>query len=346
MKRNRAMERILLIREYAVKYFKRLEVFILPVIKFLFGLYLFSLINGIGYVHEAVEPFSDAFSPLLMNAFFALLFTVMPMSLSWLMIILSLTVQFSANLEVALALFLLLMFVFIFYARMAPRESIFILFAIIAFRFNVPFLLPLIAGLYFPVSTIIPISIGVFLNSQIPTLWRLMEPGGVASIIADLGELEFADMVTELPAAFSEVYTALMSGVSVSGGWLFTAVIFSMVTVLVHFVSRQKFNYAKEIAIGLGAGMLIFGFVATTIFASQEISLPVVVVGTIVASVVALFVRFFDSILDYNRAETVQFEDDENFYHVKIVPKVIAGQFGKDTEENIEESTEEEYDDE
>jgi len=36
-----------------------------------------------------------------------------------------------------------------------------------------------------------------------------------------------------------------------------------------------------------------------------------------------VIVRCFDAILNYQRAESVQFEDDDNYYHVRIVPKVI-----------------------
>jgi len=258
------------------------------------------------------------------------------MNLSWLLIIFDLTIQFSANMEVAVVLFVLLMFAFLFYVRMAPKESIWIIFTIIAFRFNVPYLLPILAGLYFPVTVIFAISVGVFLHAQIPALWQLMEPGGVNSVIGDLSDLEFADMVAELPEAFSEVYAAFVSGVSVTGGWLFAVVIFAMVVVLVHIVSRQSFNYSKEIAIGLGSGMMIFGFIFAGIM--QDTNIGLMLIGVIVCAIIAVIVRFFDGVLDYSRAERVQFQDDENYYYVRIVPKIIIK--SEETEE-IEDETDE-----
>jgi hypothetical protein len=47
------------------------------------------------------------------------------------------------------------------------------------------------------------------------------------------------------------------------------------------------------------------------------------ILGTIICGVIAVIIRFFDGILDYQRAESVQFEDDNNYYHVRIIPKVI-----------------------
>ncbi|MCL1788490.1 MAG: hypothetical protein FWG38_10935, partial [Defluviitaleaceae bacterium] len=198
------MEHILIVREVLVKFYKRYEAFIMPILKFLLGLFVFSSILSIGYVNVALEPFAEEFSPTLLSVLFALLFTVMPMNMGWILMILTVTAQFSANLEIAIAVFLFLLFVFIFYARMAPKESILILFTIMAFHFNVPYLIPIIAGLYFPITAIIPITLGVFVNTQIPILFGLVQHTPTAA--GAMAEMEIAELLTELPEAFSVVY--------------------------------------------------------------------------------------------------------------------------------------------
>ena len=315
------MEQILIIREVLVKFYKRFEVFILPILKFLLGLFVFTNIMSIGYVHSAIEPFTAELSPRLLNVLFALLFTVMPMNTGWLLVILSITAQFSANIEVAIAVFLFLMFVFVFYARMAPKESILILFTILAFHFNVPYLLPLLAGLYFPITAIIPITIGVFVNAQIPILFGLARhsPSTAEAMI----DMDIADILTELPEAFTVVYETLVHSLAVTHTWLFTAVVFAMVIVLVHFISRLAIDFAKEIAIALGCVMNIFGFIVAVLMADGTANIGLVIMMTIVCGILAGLIRCFDAILDYQRAESVQFEDDNNFYHVRIVPKVM-----------------------
>ena len=314
------MEQVLIAREAVVKFFKRFEVFILPVLKFLLGLFVFSRIHAIGHIHGALEPFAAILTPSLLNMLFALMFTVMPMNMSWILIILDITVQFSANIELAVAVFVFLMFVFLFYARMAPRESILILLTIIAFNFNVPYIVPIIAGLYFPVTAVIPVTLGVFINAQIPIAFGLMSP---VPVVAAAGEAGMLDLLEDLPGRFSEVYSALMSSLAVTQTWLFTAVIFAMVIILVHFVSRQAIDYAKEIAIALGCVMTIFGFIVAVLVTDAQVSIGIMIMGTLVCGVIAAVVRFFDGVLDYQRAESVQFEDDNNYYHVRVVPKVI-----------------------
>jgi len=313
------MEQILIAREITVRFFKRFEVFILPVMKFFLGLFVFSRIFGIGHVHAALLPVVDAFSPGMVNFLFALLFTIVPMNLSWMLIIISITVQFSANVEIAVAVFLFLMFVFLFYARMAPKESVLLLFTIMAFQFNVPYLVPLVVGLYFPVTAIIAVTVGVFVNAQIPVLFGLMTPGGAIQGMADM---DIADIFTELPAAFTEIFTALISSLTATQAWLYTAVVFAMVIVIVYFVSRHSIDFSKEIAIVLGCVMNIFGFIIAVLIGGATVSIGFVILGTIICGVLAIIIRFFDGVLDYQRAESVQFEDDNNFYHVRIVPKV------------------------
>ncbi|MCL2841572.1 MAG: hypothetical protein FWE05_12470 [Defluviitaleaceae bacterium] len=313
------MEQVLLAREVIVKFFKRFEVFILPLLKFALGYFVFSRIHSIGHVNALVEPFTAVLSPSLLNILFALLFTIMPMGMSWMLIILTITVQFSANLELAIAIFVFTMFIYLFYARMSPRESILILITILAFHFNIPYIVPIIVGLYFPITAAIPVTLGVFINAQIPIAFGLMSPAAAVSG----GDMELTELLTELPGRFSEVYAALMSGLTVTQEWLFTSVIFAMVIVLVHFVSRQAIDYAKEISIALGCVMTIFGFIVAVLVTDDQISIGLMIFGTLICGVIAAIVRFFDGVLDYQRAEAVQFEDDNNYYHVRIVPKVI-----------------------
>jgi len=314
------LEQILIAREVIVKFFKRYEAFILPILKFLLGFFVFSSLLSIGQVHPSLESFADVMQPTMLALLFALLFTVMPMNMSWIFIILTVTVQYSANIEIAIAIFLFTLFIFLFYARMAPKESILILLTILAFHFNVPYLIPIIVGLYFPVTAIIPVTVGVFVNAQIPVLDGLVTS---ASVAGGMGDMEIADMIAEMPEAFSIVYETLMRSVTQTQNWLFTAVVFAMVILLVHFISKLAIDFAKEVAIALGCVMNIFGFVVAVMVADANVSIPAVIGLTLLCGVLAVIIRCFDAILNYQRAESVQFEDDDNYYHVRIVPKVI-----------------------
>ena len=312
------MESILVAREEFVKFFKRFEIFIMPLLKFLLGFYVFSAITSVGYAHVMVDSFGGRTSSSFV-LLFALLFTLMPMNMSWIIIILTTTMQFSANIQVAAAVLIFSMLIFLFYARMATRESVLIIITLIAFQFNIPYLVPLLVGLYFPVTAVIPVTVGVFINAQLDGLFRLMSPGIQTAASADR---DFTELLTELPGAFSEVYTAILSSFASTDSWSFTAIVFAMVIVLVHFVSRSALDYSREIAIGLGSIVMIFGFIVSVLFSSGNVNIVSAFLGTIICALLAFVIKFFDAVLDYQRTESVRFEDDNNFYHVKVVPKV------------------------
>ena len=39
--------------------------------------------------------------------------------------------------------------------------------------------------------------------------------------------------------------------------------------------------------------------------------------------IIGVIVQFFKTVVDYSRVENTQFEDDEYYYYVKAVPKIV-----------------------
>jgi hypothetical protein len=293
-------------------YYKKFELAILPIAKYLFGVYIFKLIGGIGYVNPLLTEHMDALPTLIPPEWLlGLAFTLLPLTISWLLMIAAITLQYTAGIEVAVVVFLSLLLIYLFYARMAAKESILILFTVLAFRFNVPYLLPLLVGLYWPPTAVIPVAIGVFINSHIPVIDGLAQTAKTAGL-----------ELTEMPETFMEVYTALMASLSATQSWMFTAFLFAMVILVVHVVSRLSIDYAKELSLALGCILMIFGFIIAVLITGDNLNILSVIFGSVLCTLLALLVRCFDSILDYQRAERVQFEDDNNFYYVRVVPKI------------------------
>ncbi|NLK21340.1 MAG: hypothetical protein GX308_04535, partial [Epulopiscium sp.] len=53
-----------------------------------------------------------------------------------------------------------------------------------------------------------------------------------------------------------------------------------------------------------------------------DINLFGLVLSTIASMIIMFSIQFFHIIVDYSRAERVEFEDEENYYYVKIIPKI------------------------
>ena len=55
-----------------------------------------------------------------------------------------------------------------------------------------------------------------------------------------------------------------------------------------------------------------------------NLSVGSVLLGSLLAIVLAKVIEFFRFCVDYSRTEKVQFEDDEYYYYVKAVPKMVV----------------------
>ena len=59
------------------------------------------------------------------------------------------------------------------------------------------------------------------------------------------------------------------------------------------------------------------------------ISIVWLLIGSVLAVLIAKVLEFFVFNVDYSRTERVQFEDDEYYYYVKAVPKVTVAPVAK-----------------
>jgi len=97
---------------------------------------------------------------------------------------------------------------------------------------------------------------------------------------------------------------------------------FTICLLLVYSIRRLAIDHAWEIAVVAGALayliMMTFGYVMMDV----NLSYVNLIVGSIVAVILAILFKLLVFSVDYSRSEYLQFEDDEYYYYVKAVPKV------------------------
>ncbi len=306
------MEQILLIRELIIALYKRYEVVFIYVIKFIVGLIIFGSINKIGFVRPEIATLTKNAPSFTLTALMSILFTFLPINVGYALMIAAIFAQLSATIEVAVFVTGFLAAVLFLYARLDNKESFLIIATILAFNIKLPYLVPLVAGLYFSLTSVIPVTIGVFIYSFIPIIKNLM----TSVPTADLN-------IFAMPQTFSDFYVALLNNITSNQQWVFTSFIFSMTIIVVYIVSRLSLDYAREISIIMGAVLNIVSYIIAVMVANLDIDIFIMILLTIFCALATEIITFFDMVLDYQRAERVSFSDNENFYYVKIIPKVI-----------------------
>lgn len=281
------------------KYYAKYSNFVDKVIKFLVALLAVTFINqNIGYS----EIISNPFMTILLSVICMMLPSPMTVVLVTLATLLQLLTLSAGATIVAGALFLIM---YGFYLRYAPGKSIVILLVPIAFMLHIPVAIPIVLGLIGSPICILPISMGTvvyYLLNYVKSNSTLLETVGEG------GVLEQVATYTQEILVNKEMWCSIIA--------------FAICLLLVYNVRRMSVDYAWDIAIVAGAlgniNAMAYGYIIMDI----KLSYISLIVGSVVAVLVAFIVKFFVFTVDYTRTERLQYEDDEYYYYVKAVPKV------------------------
>ncbi len=305
---------LLLIRDHLINFYKKNEGIILPLLKFVItASVLFIISSTIGYA----KPLGKMTVILIMGLIGVFL---SPQLIMLLFIFIASAHVAAGSLEAGIIIFILFIMIYLLFIRLYPRESLFIIATIIAYKFHIPYIIPLIAGLFSSLPAIIALIIGITIWYSAPNLVVIME--GQSS--------ELADMV----GGINEKVSVLQSAVKNDQTLLVSIIILSVVLLAVYIIRKQNIDFAEYIAILVGVVLNLIGFLFAIILLRVDIGILGLMVSTLICAIIAIIAQFFAKVVDYSRAETVQFEDDNNYYYVKVVPKIIVKNSKKQVQRN------------
>lgn len=300
MKSNEAL---LTVRKNLVSWFKKYEYILLPLLRFILSI---SVLRMSMHATEYEGAFSNSFVLLgfsIIGAFASAEAIIVCA------ILLATIFLVASNIVLGVMTFIFLAFIYIIYGHLFPKESILIILMLVAFPLKLEFAIPIIAALFGTYVSVGAIILGTIIWYTFPVLMQALPS-------MTFNKSEILEMVNKLVAIDYK-------GLLVNREMLIMCVIFFIVFTCVYVIRILGIDYAPYIAIGIGAVMNILGVVLAKVFFSDlQLDILFVVLMTIVFSVVAAIMQFFAIVLDYQRAEIVEFEDDDNFYHVKIIPKI------------------------
>lgn len=292
---------VLYYRQIIKKYYAEYSPYVIMAVKFFTMLALFLTINA----HFHTIPFLSRPALILAVSLFC---SVLPHAFISVFSALILTAQLAGLTVSGALLFVALVFLIsVMRYLMLPGCGIVLAVLPMLFAWRIPFMVPLIVGLAGTAGSFAVVGGGVVIYYLL-SLCYLSAP-----YLADPG------------ASLVEHLLYLVKGLAASREMYLVLAFFCLTTLIVWLISRLSVNYSHYIAIGAGAlfnmTVLIIGSAALGI---TSLKVWQVILGTLLALVVAGLYEFFKLSLDYARTEHVSFEDDEFVYYVKAVPKVVV----------------------
>ena len=291
---------LLVFKERLKAFYARFEIYITPVIKFIFSYLAFYMMNqNIGFMAKLMNPFV----PVLL----ALVCSFLPYgAISLISAIYMLAHLSGISLEVTVIVAVFVLVLALLYYGMNPGDSYLLILTPIFFMFKIPYAIPLIVGLSGGLISVIPVSCGVFLYF---TFMYVKQNAGFLT----------NDMPSEIIQKFTQILKSLFSN-----KLMVLILAFAAAILVVFLLKNMSMDYSWIIAIVAGTIAQLGVIFAADITADVSVPVASLIMGILVSIVLALIYTFFVFAVDYSRTEYVQFEDDDYYYYVKAVPKLTV----------------------
>lgn len=312
---NNAVNRL---RESLILFYKKQEYIIVPVFRFVVTLCLLLLLRThLGAYGPAGAPLQNT----LLNVIIALFCSMLPPGFTAAILALVMVWDlYRLSLEATALCAALILVCLLVYYRFAPRDSMILLLMPIAYAVNLHYAVPVLAGLLFGPGAAVPVVFGLLFTRYVLLVEKLLPVIG-----RDAGG---AVLTSE---SLISNFRALVDGMMNDRGLIVLAAALAAAAVVVCFIRHLVMAHAWITAITAGCILeLVILLIGDMRFGTQ-IDLTMVLAGIVVSFLIAQIVRFFLFHADYLRIENVQFEDEDYYYYVKAVPKVVAS--GPEAEE-------------
>lgn len=292
------MTKLLVIREYLKHFYSKSEIYIKPAWKFLLAFITLLVINGkLGYMRQIdnvavvlIVALMCSFLPTGCIALFSSLFIILHM--------------YALSMECALVALLLILVMYLLYFRFTPKESVVPVLTPLSFVCKIPYVMPLALGLAKTPASVISVGCGTIIYYF---LAFINENATTINVMED-------DMTIR--------FRYLIDGLIDNKAMIVTIVAFSIALIVVYMIRRMSVDHSWTIAMIAGTLVNIVMLLVGDLIFDTKVSIIGVLIGGIVAILLAKVLQFFIFSVDYSRTERVQFEDDEYYYYVKAVPKL------------------------
>ena len=293
------MDNIYAARDLIEEAVSRYETLIKAVVRFFLAFLALSVVNSkLGYM----ERLDSTTVVLAVSLICALLPPGMIVFFCSLFIILH---CYALSLESAIVVLAVFLLMFLLYFRFTPQDTMAVLLTPLSFVFGVPQVMPVIYGL--KGSPISALSVGF---------------GAVAYFTVDF-VAESEDKIKAMKDATTvERFRMVLDGVIKNNTMIVYVAAFVITVIVVSIVRRLYFPHAWTVAIIMG---LITDMTAVIVLSSRfdaDIDTGHLVIGSLLAAMIAFVYKLFTFSVDYAKTERVQFEDDGYYYYVKAVPKI------------------------
>ena len=294
------MTTLLTFREWLKTLYSRYEYIITPILKFILAIIVFTSLNRqFGYMPTLNKPFLVIVTSLICT----FLPTELITAIGGVIVVAQ---SFKASPEAALISLVFVLIFYFGYMRFVTKTGIIVLLVPICYTFHLTYALPVVLGFLVGPTAIIPVIFGLILYYY---------------------RIGLSDLVNVLATSADEEesvqgFRYILSGLLQNKQMLLEIVVFACVILITYLIYRLSFEHAWVIAFITGGLLNVILFLVGSVMMMIDVDILSILLGSLAGILLALLIQFGKGIVDYQRTELLQFEDDDYYYYVKAIPKL------------------------
>lgn len=295
------MDTLYEIKTRIITFIEKNEVYVKPAAKFILLLMAYLMVHlNLGYYAKL----NNIFIPLILSVGSA----IVPMGLGAVILGLYTAANlYGLGIEIAGIFLLLMLLAYLLYFRFAREKAYLTVLTPVLSMLGIPYAMPIATGLTSAPAASMSVIVGVIMFYFLK---------GIKANEELLLASEDALKTTKLHIALEQILTNKEM-------WLIVAAFF-FINVIVYFIRRLAIKEAWKIAIGVGGVVQLLLILIGKLIIGNPYGILGLILGSIVSVLICLVFQFMVFDLDYQRIERVQFEDDNYYYYVRAVPKVLV----------------------
>ncbi len=284
----------------------RYWVYVKILIKFVSALAIFGLMNyHMGY--------SEVMDNVIITLGLSVIAAFSPDAVFSIIVMLVSIVQvYSVSLVLAVVMMVVYLIIYFAYVRFVPGQIYVILAIPFLYILGIPYVMPLICGVFFAPYSIISNILGILIY------YVYLAVEGAAGLS---GETSVSNTIN--------FFNVIVDNIRGNRYMLFSMIIFAFIALLTYIIRIQNFNHSSDVSLLTGTVLLLVAFVLSSSFIENSDNIVNVIVGVCVSGLIAFMVQFFRISLDYSGVKNIQFQDDEYYYYVRAVPKLSVSALDK-----------------
>lgn len=294
-------ERILIIRDKVLQFYKIYEKIWIGMAKFLsMLLVMVAITRAIGYAPTLTRSY--------IIAALALVSTMLPAQYIMLEILGVIVIHLlHFNWIIGGVVLVIFISLYILFIRLYPKESLLIILTMLAMKVGLLCMLPIVGGVFGGLGVILAILIGIVGHFSFTSLEMMLQ-----------SLLKTEDLVVWIQENLNLYITQIFYNKELLAMLSICLIVFCVV----YIIRKQVIDYAPYLAVVIGGVMNILGFILAELFLDISVNTFLLVFMTIISVVIALGIQFVSRPADYSRSESIRFEDEDNYYMVKVIPKM------------------------